>query len=250
MLDLALAKDNQVSEGGWLTKLQAFLAKSESKSQGALIRFEQSSCELVLGLHPDTYMNDPHLSAYARRTLARSGPFLTDQEREYVSMALKDCLQHVIVSLASERISCNLLEFLCRLAFTWKFRKQELTIKDEEAEKSPVKPSLNNAALMAGAGGQALMVAPNTVTHDTEELGHQRASVTGSLVAKFAGSKWRKKAVHNMTRMMFDDATFENGMTAADFQSELMQVMSMSKKKFEELFKDFAGVKEEMAAGN
>eukprot|EP00746_Dinoflagellata_sp_MGD_P124919 gnl/MRDRNA2_/MRDRNA2_59582_c0_seq1.p1 gnl/MRDRNA2_/MRDRNA2_59582_c0~~gnl/MRDRNA2_/MRDRNA2_59582_c0_seq1.p1 ORF type:complete len:2264 (-),score=319.83 gnl/MRDRNA2_/MRDRNA2_59582_c0_seq1:32-6823(-) len=247
MLDIALAKDqNSGAEGGgWLVKLQAFLARAESKSQGALIRYETSSNELILGLHPDTYMNDPHLSAYARRTLARSGPFLTDQEREYVSMALKDCLQHVIVGCSSDRVNCGLLEFLCRLAFTWKFRKQELSAQADDPEPSATQALAQQVGPKKGALSNAIMVQPSSKDEDPSKGG---VTAVGGLVAKMAGAKWRKKAVHNLTKMMFDEATFEQGMTAADFQLELMQVLNISKRKFDELFKDFMVVKDEMAA--
>lgn len=246
MLDQALDRNAGAETTGFLSKIQAFLAKSEGKSQGALIRYEPGTNELILGLHPDTYMNDPHLSAYARRTLARSGPFLTDQEREYVSMALKDCLQHVIVSLASERVNVGLLEFLCRLAFAWKFRKQELG-KEKEEGVGENSTALTNKVNFGGS--QTIMVAPNPApkVHD-EEPGTGSITAVGGLVAKMAGAKWRRKAQNNLTRMMFDQATFENGMTAADFQSELQQVMNMSKRKFDEIFKDFMTVKEEITA--
>merc|ERR1719502_1540823 len=47
--------------------LKKWLISSQARSQGRLITFDSSTGDLVLGLHPDNYANDPGLSAYARR---------------------------------------------------------------------------------------------------------------------------------------------------------------------------------------
>jgi hypothetical protein len=94
-------------------------ANKRDGDQIALIKFDTKTRDLVLGLHPASYMHDPALSAYARRQLAKLGPFLSDEERGFIAMSLKDALVHMIVDCDTNVIRCNLLEFLVRTTFVW-----------------------------------------------------------------------------------------------------------------------------------
>merc|ERR1712137_642566 len=86
----------------------------------ALVRFDTGRGDLVLGLHPGTIMNNPGLSAYARRQIAKKGPFLTDEEREFIAMSLRDALVHVIDTCNMNKVHNSMLEFLIRTTFVWK----------------------------------------------------------------------------------------------------------------------------------
>jgi len=155
---------------------------SEEAHTGALITFDPGSRELVLGLHPDTYMDDANLSAYTRRQLARLGPFLTDDERNFIAMGLQNALVHMIVECDTNEIHCNLLEFLIRTVFVWKFQRH---LKEKEGKK----------------------------VLDREE--------------------------DNYENLLFDDRTYEEGLTAADFQSQLEKLTMMSMTEVNALLESF-----------
>eukprot|EP00929_Paragymnodinium_shiwhaense_P081030 TRINITY_DN42311_c0_g1_i2.p1 TRINITY_DN42311_c0_g1~~TRINITY_DN42311_c0_g1_i2.p1 ORF type:complete len:264 (-),score=49.95 TRINITY_DN42311_c0_g1_i2:213-1004(-) len=108
----------------WLS--DTFQSTSALFEETAQVRFDTQTGDLVLGLHPATYMNDPRLSAYARRQLAKLGPFLTDEEREYIAMGLRDALVHVINQCDTNKVHNSMLEFLIRTTFVWKYQKRLL----------------------------------------------------------------------------------------------------------------------------
>uniref|UniRef100_A0A7S2P2J0 Uncharacterized protein n=1 Tax=Zooxanthella nutricula TaxID=1333877 RepID=A0A7S2P2J0_9DINO len=160
--------------------------------QGALIWFDVHTEELVLGLHPDRFAHDQRISSYMRRKLANAGPFLTDQDRDYVAMGLRDAFLYLIVECDLNVVHCSLLEFLIRAAFAM-HREQELN-------------SLANRPSMAPV--------PEPVGEPVN-------------------------AEDRLVDLLFDEATFSDGLTAADFQSHLVEVTKMPKAEVKQLVARF-----------
>lgn len=100
-----------------LHRIQGALLQSHAGSTGGMIRFDPRLNELVLGPHPDTYMDDARISAHMRRELASLGPCITDAERQFLAMGLQDALMHILIERDAYMVPCGLLEFLVRLAF-------------------------------------------------------------------------------------------------------------------------------------
>jgi len=124
-----------------LGKLQHAVMDVHFDTAGARIWFDVQTSELVLGLHPDKFSNDPKISSYMRRKLAAAGPFLTDEERSFVAMGLRDALMHLIVECDTNTVHCTLLEFLIRAAFTWharQERKEREALTSQEPETVPI----------------------------------------------------------------------------------------------------------------
>jgi len=179
---------------------------SARPTSGALIRFDAEAGELVLGLHPDTYMHDPQFSAYTRRLFARLGPFLTDEEREFVAMALADAVRHVIVECDYDIIDVRMLEFLIRITFAWKYQRRESMGELEELDGT---------------------IKPMVWGEDNEE---------------FVGRSMSKSSTEKRSaffELLFDDKIFKHGMTAADFQEEMHEITTMKEKDVQDLLTRF-----------
>lgn len=65
------------------------------------------------------------------------------------------------------------------------------------------------------------------------------------MAARMAAGKWKKKAVSRTAKLLFDKRNYENGMTAKDFQAELMQLQNLSKRKVEDTLKEFVEARKE-----
>jgi hypothetical protein len=195
-----------------LKRLRKMLSGANSGS-GALIHFDAVAGDLVLGLHPDTYMNDPSLSAYTRRMLARLGPFLTDEEREFVAMSLHDAIFHIIVECDYDRISVHLLEFLLRYTFASYYQKKILLgeMDDDENADEP----------------KALAWGYEKTDADSTSRSMSHIHTTGS----------RAKA--QFLELFWDSEVFRVGMTAEAFQAQLMQITLMPRVQAEEMLSRF-----------
>jgi hypothetical protein len=183
------------------SRLSNCLSCLDASGSGALIYFDVHSRELVLGLHPETYMHDPSLSAYTRRMLARLGPFLTDEEREFVAMSLHDAIAHIIIECDYDKITVHLLEFLIRYTFASHFHKRELLGGTHEEDD-----------------GEVAMV-----------WGTPKITLTMSV----------SKLKTNLVDLMFDHEVFKHGITSTVFQSVLMQITMMPRIEAEELLSKF-----------
>lgn len=198
---------------GYLKRMQKLFFSTKSGS-GALIHFDAVNGDLVLGLHPDTYMNDPNLSAYTRRMLARLGPFLTDEEREFVSMSLHDAIYHVIVDCDIDKISVSLLEFLLRYTFARHFHKRVLLgEKDDEEDDEPKPLTWGEQPLRPAGSPSASMTSKASISNNGPTL----------------------------LDLMFDDdgPVFKHGMTAVAFQAQLMHITMLPRKVAEDLLHSF-----------
>jgi len=184
------------------SRLSNCLSCLDASGSGALIYYDVHNHELVLGLHPETYMHDPSLSAYTRRMLARLGPFLTDEEREFVAMSLHDAIAHIIIECDYDKITVHLLEFLIRYTFASHFHKRELL------------------------GG----------THQ-EDDDSEVPMVWG--IPKIGLTMSVSKLKTNLVDLMFDHEVFKIGITSTDFQSVMMQITMMPKIECEELLNKF-----------
>lgn len=111
--------------------LQSYIMRAHFDNFPARVWFDVRSRELVLGLHPEHFANEQRISNYMRRKMAASGPFLTDEERRFIAMALRDALLHLIVDCDQNMVHCSLLELLIRSAFVWHTRQECVTELDQ-----------------------------------------------------------------------------------------------------------------------
>lgn len=150
-------------------------------------------------------MNDPQLSAYTRRMLARLGPFLNDEEREFVAMSLHDAIHHIIVECDYDKVHVSILEFLMRITFAWKHHKREqIGEKDSDDEEDGM--------------GQTLTWGQEKPRLKTATSGSSSASIN---------------------LLMFDDVIFKHGMSAEDFQAFLNRITMLPRTEVEELLGRF-----------
>lgn len=219
-------------------RVKRALVRSEKSSRDRLIHFDSKNGELILGLHSDTYMNDPTLSPYVRRILAQSGPFLTSADRECIAMGFRDVLNHIVVNLAFDEISGGLLEFLIRAAFARHFQDEAA---DPEITRRGSQSDTEDLAAKALAGDAK--TAP-IFSRPGEQVAMPTISAT--TVAKLSGQKWRRKASNSkFTLLLFDEKTFARGMTAQEFQSELLRLETLGREELEEMISDFLVAKED-----
>jgi len=174
-------------------------------SLGALVWFDTETQELVLGLHPDRFANDKRISSYIRRKLVALGPFLSDEERKFIAMGLRDAFMHLIVECDMNTVHCSLLEFLMRAAFAW-HRVQEEGHHNAIGDETPMDESEGSLP------GRRVSVASDAAE-----------------AARFVD-------------MLFDQATFDQGIRAADFQAQLDKFTKMSKEEVARLVDRFLEV--------
>lgn len=208
----------EIKEPIWVKRLRQVLHFGNHES-GAQIRFDRQSGDLVLGLHPDTYMKDTHLSGYSRRVLANLGPFLTDEERRYVGMSFRDALLHIIVECNYDRIHVGLLEFLVRAVFAWSYHRAELIGVEEKKLRRPSTTS--------------------TRTGDTR-LQLEEATMGPRLTQRTMDESEAEAHRERFQELLFDDhVIFNAGLSARDFQAEMMQIIKMPKSTVTELLDFF-----------
>jgi len=199
-----------LSGRGWRARLGSFIIDSHSESRGGLINYDPDMDELVLGLHPDTCMSDAGISSYSRKRLARLGPFLTDEERRFVAMSIKDALMHLIVDCDTNVIHCSLLELLVRAAFAWCYQ-QAVSQPDAVDAKVLRRPDVPRTP-------------PSLAIEDTSAPA--KNSEAGAEVNDFAD-------------LLFDGRIFKAGITAADFQAQLQRLTAMSRNEVNGLLEAF-----------
>jgi len=189
------------------TGLEKLVVSSHQQMQ-ALITYDAATDELVLGVELGHYVTDTRISSYARRQLAKLGPFLTEEERHYVSMSFNDALMYVIDACDTNEIPCSLLELLVRLTFTWHHQRLDRARRRAEADRlEKIRGGLQRANAVLAIEGTAM----------PEPDFHEKALVD----------------------QLFDDRIFERGITAADFQAQLQRVAVMPKQEIQELVSDF-----------
>lgn len=176
-------------------------------SLGALIWFDTETQELVLGLHPDRFANDKRISSFIRRKLVATGPFLSDEERQFVAMGLRDAFMHLIVECDMNTVHCSLLEFIVRAAFAWHRIQEEVLHKQQSEASSHGGDSPESNALPARTGAVG----------DASDAAH-------------------------FVEMLFDQATFDQAIRAADFQAQLDKFTKMSKEEVVRLVDKFLEV--------
>lgn len=193
--------------GSLRTGLEKMVVSSHQKMK-ALITYDTATDELILGVELGNYVTDTRISSYARRQLAKLGPFLTEEERHYVSLSLHDALMYVIDACDTNEIPCSLLEMLVRLTFTWHHQRLDRARRRAEAERlEKIRGGLQNSNAALGVEGTA---APEPDFH-----------------------------VKSLVDQLFDDRIFERGITAADFQAQLQRIAVMPKQEIKELVSDF-----------
>jgi len=146
--------------------------------------------------------------------LARLGPFLTDEEREFIGMSIHDAIFHLIVGCEYESISVHILEFLFRYAFASYYHKRELLGEKEIDDQDAAEKKL-----VWGA------------KKDVE--------------FKSTMSKLGLKQSH----LMFDNEVFKAGMTATDFQTQLSSFALLPRTQAEELIQHFLVIHAKHNAG-
>lgn len=176
------------------SRIQGAVMDAHFQTLGAKVWFDTGTKELVLGLHGDILAKDKQLTSYTRRKLAASGPFLTDEERSFIAMGLRDALMHMIIECDTNMIHCTLLEFLIRVTFAWHVLQEE---------------------------------------HSDRDCGVTDASEAGS-----EGEREEHKRL-SFAATLFNESTFEKGITAADFQAQLDKFTKMSKTEVATLLESF-----------
>jgi hypothetical protein len=184
------------------------LLSCANQGSGALINYDHKSGDLVLGLHPETYMHDPNLSAYSRRMLARLGPFLSDDEREFLAESIQDAIVHIIVGCETDNISVDILEFLFRYVFASHYHKKEL---------------MGEAGMMEGNNDKDQAPALVWGEQPTTKTMHTSKSKMGAKIGQ----------------MMFRDEVFKVGLSADQFMTQMNEITMMGKHHTEELLSGF-----------
>eukprot|EP00927_Polykrikos_kofoidii_P035472 TRINITY_DN30024_c0_g2_i1.p1 TRINITY_DN30024_c0_g2~~TRINITY_DN30024_c0_g2_i1.p1 ORF type:complete len:937 (-),score=113.32 TRINITY_DN30024_c0_g2_i1:94-2565(-) len=196
----------ETQTGSVFSGIRGVLLSSQSKLEGALIRFDVKTKELILGIDPATALCNPLLSAYAKRQLARLGPFLTDEERKFIAMGFKDALLYIIDDCDINPVNSDMLEFLIRTAFVWRYQKR-------------------SAEIASDGGGR---------TGD-KDLGRVTSSKADKMSAQVVAPTFGE--------LLFEDGTYATGMTAVDFQAELQRITTMSVEEVEALLDTFRGAR-------
>jgi hypothetical protein len=211
------------------------IMKSHSESMGKLIKFDPETHELVLGLHYDSFMFDPGLTAYARGKLASLAPFLSDEERSFVAMGLRDAMLHLIVHCDTNEIHSMLLEFLIRCAFAYAHREREFTsdVVEKTLSKKPTREDEAPVGPIPSAHSEQ-PVGPTPSAH-SEHLVAPTISRTSTSSYSFESTQDEQRFI----KSLFDKDTFEEGLTAADFQRHVEQVCLLMPEEVPRILEEF-----------
>jgi len=138
-----------------------------------------------------------------------AGYLVRDHERVFVAQGLADCVEHAVNECKSERLSVRFLEYLSRQAFA--ATSERLRSTDHVKQLLFTK--------FGGTGDSPLRKKRNG------DRGDEDHSSGDSHITK--------------EDLLFDPRTFRLGMTAGDFQSELINITTISKHQLETDFHAF-----------
>eukprot|EP00415_Alexandrium_ostenfeldii_P000509 UN0509 len=209
---------------GLWSRMRDFIIHSHSEASKGLLRYDVTTNELILGLHPSTFMHDMSLSSYTRKQLAKLGPFIGDEERRFIAISIRDALIHIIVDCDLNVIPCSLLEFLIRVTYAWCYEEQQT--------RTPVEP---NAIWNAPK--------PPGVTQLISD-GSLQVTPRGSVRSSVGSDELKDVLEKDFSDRLFDPRIFSHGVTADDFQAKLEQVTTMPKHEVSTMLDGFLQARE------